>query len=139
MQQAGVGSRQIDLRIVWFSQGASLLGMFGAAISGLGNGNGSVQFACALLVYMLGWGMAGALQSIVTGVSDRDHVTQIYVGLNVAARAASVVSGPVFAGLLAGGLRAGGQWVFLPFYVTVVIFLGVGALTVRLTWLLAQL
>lgn len=141
LQVAGVPSARLDLCLVAFCQSVTLLGIFGTVVSSLGGSTRtrSVQFVCSVLVYMMGWGMNGALQSIVTRVSHPDHITLLYTGLNVAERMAAVGSGPAFAGLLAKAMQNGGEWEYLPYWVSFGIFLLVSALTVRLIKMLARL
>lgn len=141
LQVAGVPSARLDLCLVAFCQSVTLLGIFGTVVSSLGGSTRtrSVQFVCSVLVYMMGWGMNGALQSIVTRVSHPDQITLLYTGLSVAERMAAVGSGPAFAGLLAKAMQKGGEWEYLPYWVSFGIFLLVSALTVRLVRMLARL
>ena len=139
MQAAGVPSQRIDVRIIWFSQLVTLIGTFGVAALGLSGGRNNVWFIFCIFVYMLGWGIGAALQSIVGNVIEKERLALVYVGMNIVEKVGSVLSTPVFTGLLAEGLRSEGKWVFLPFYVSCVIFVVVCTLAVRLTLLLARL
>ncbi|PSN70283.1 hypothetical protein BS50DRAFT_674706 [Corynespora cassiicola Philippines] len=120
LQKAGLASARLDLGLVWLCQWLTLLGMMGAAISWVSRADGTraMIFVGSVLVYMMGWGMNGALQSSVTRVMERDDITILYTGLNVAERMAGMVSGPMFAGLLAEGMERGGVWEYLPFWVS---------------------
>ena len=139
MQAAGVPSQRIDVRIIWFSQIVTVIGTFGVAASGLSARGGSWLFVGCILVYMMGWGIGGAVQSTVAKVVEKERLALVYVGLNIAERAGSILSAPVYTGLLAEGLRKEGRWVYLPFYVSCGVFVVVCALTMRLTLLLARL
>ncbi|KAL8792797.1 MAG: hypothetical protein Q9195_004610 [Heterodermia aff. obscurata] len=139
MQASGVPSQRIDVRIIWFSQLVTVVGTFGVAASGLSGKGGSGWFVGCIVVYMMGWGIGGAVQSTVAKVVEKERLALVYVGLNIVERAGSVLSSPVYAGLLAEGLRKEGRWVYLPFYVSCGVFVVVCALTMRLTLLLARL
>ena len=139
MQAAGVPSQRIDVRIIWFSQLVTVIGTFGVAASGLSDRGGSRWFVGCIIVYMMGWGIGGAVLSTVAKVVEKERLALVYVGLHIAERAGSVLSAPVYTGLLAEGLRKEGRWVYLPFYVSCGAFVIVCALTVRLTLLLARL
>jgi hypothetical protein len=138
LQRAGIASTRLDIGLVTVCQWLTLLGMLGAAMSSLSGLEGmrTVVFICSILIYMMGWGMAGALQSSVTRSVPKDRITMLYTGLNVADRMAGIVSGPLFAGLLMSGMQKGGQWTYLPFWVSVGLFIMVSVLTRQITrWL----
>ena len=138
LQRAGFPSAQLDIGLVTVCQWLTLLGMLGAAMSSLSTLEGVrvVVFICSILVYMMGWGMAGALQSSVTRSIPKDRITMLYTGLNVADRMAGIVSGPMFAGLLMSGMQKGDQWTYLPFWVSAGLFVVVSVLTRQITrWL----
>ncbi|KAF2128273.1 hypothetical protein P153DRAFT_386400 [Dothidotthia symphoricarpi CBS 119687] len=140
LQAIGKPAARLDLGLVIFCQSATLLGMFCTIASSLYTSARwrNVQYVCAVLLYMMGWGMNGALQSTVTRAIDPDHITLVYTGLNVAERLATMTSGPVFAALLAEGLERGGVWEYLPYWVSLGFFLIVSVLTVRLVRMLAK-
>lgn len=138
LQKAGIASARLEIGLVNVCQWLTLVGMLTAAMSCLSGVEGTrvVVFVCAVLIYMMGWGMTGALQSSMTRSIPRAQVTMLYTGLNVADRMAGIVSGPMFAGLMTAGFQEGGRWTYLPFWVSVGLFVVVAVLTRHVTsWL----
>jgi hypothetical protein len=138
LQMAGIPSARVDVGLVNLCQWLSLVGMLGAALSSVGGSEGIrvVGFVFCILVYMMGWGMAGALQSSLTRSIPQGQLTMLYTGLNVADRMAGIVSGPMFAELLTMGMQKGGSWAYLPFWVSVGLFVVVsGSTRLVTTWL----
>jgi hypothetical protein len=135
LQKAGIASARLDVGLVNLCQWLTLVGMLGAAMSSMSGSEGRrvVIFVCSVLVYMMGWGMTGALQSSITRSIPRGHVTMLYTGLNVTDRMAGIVSGPMFAGLLTGGMQKGGKWTYVPFWVSVGLFVIVSGLIRQVT------
>lgn len=132
LQVKQIPKDRIDLGIVWFSQVVTVLGAIGAATS-----EATGQFVMSLLVFISGWGMKSALQSHITRVLPQEHITRLYIGLNIAERGASVVGAPLFSWLLSEGIQKGGYWMHLPYWVSTVIFFGVMILTWRFVSLCA--
>jgi hypothetical protein len=138
LQRAGIPSARVDVGLVNGCQWLSLVGMLGAALSSV-SGSERLRvagFVSCILVYMMGWGMTGALQSRLTRSIPREQLTMLYTGLNVADRMAGIVSGPLFAALLTTGMQKGAKWSYLPYWVSVGLFVVVSASTSVVTsWL----
>lgn len=135
LQRVGVASARLDVGLLHACQWLALTGMLAAAMSCLSGSEGrrAAIFICGLFVYMMGWGMMGALQACMARSIARADLTMLYTRLGVADQMAGTVCGPIYARLLTLGMQKGGQWNYMPFWVSVGLFAVVCGLTMSIT------
>jgi MFS family permease len=71
----------------------------------------------SISVLTLGDGIEAAMRSLLTSVIPPLQVSTIYTGVAVVSSAGGIIAGPILAMTFKVGMRAGGRWLALPFYV----------------------
>ncbi|KAF2258094.1 MFS general substrate transporter [Lojkania enalia] len=71
----------------------------------------------SISVLTLGDGIEVALRSLLTSLIPPLHVSTIYTTIAVVSGAGGIIAGPILAMTFKAGIRAGGRWLALPFYV----------------------
>lgn len=81
----------------------------------------------ALAFYTLGLGLPSAVQSFATAYVSPAHVSILYVAFGMANTLGSLIAAPLLALTFSLGLRLGGNWMGLPFWVSGLLYVAVGA------------
>ncbi|KAF2645220.1 MFS general substrate transporter [Massarina eburnea CBS 473.64] len=83
-----------------------------------------------LIVVASGAGQDSLLRSLATDMVDASEVSIVYSAITVMRNTGGSLSGPIYAELYAAGLRAGGNWLGLPFLFAGALFVIVAGLLV---------
>jgi len=115
----GLANQRADL---WLARGSLLVQALGWVAVGIAPG--VVGFVAAMLVMTIGSAGPVLVRSLVTGLVRREEVGKLYAGIAVIETLVLMVGGPLMAGLFKEGLRVGGPFMGLPFWVVGVLNVG---------------
>lgn len=71
----------------------------------------------SILVLTLGDGIEATMRSLLTSLIPSQQVSTVYSGVAVVSGAGGIIAGPILAMTFKVGMRAGGRWLALPFYI----------------------
>lgn len=77
----------------------------------------TVILIASISVLTLGDGIEAAMRSLLTSLIPPLQVSTVYTGVAVVSSAGGIIAGPILAMTFKVGMRAGGRWLALPFYV----------------------
>ncbi|KAL3428495.1 MFS multidrug transporter [Phlyctema vagabunda] len=121
-----LGSQRKDL---WLARVSILFLPTGFIMIGLAQTPGVAGLG--LMITTLGTGYSSLVRSLVTSMTEPHHVARLYTAVTVFDTLGSLISGPILAVLYQWGMRLGGGWIGMPFFVAGILT----GLTAVLLWL----
>ena len=79
-------------------------------------------FILGLVVFTLGAGVAAVTRSMLASLVHKDQVGRLFMAMSLVQTAGALVAAPAEAALMKAGLRAGGEWLGLPFFFVGMVF-----------------
>jgi len=115
---------------LWIVRGSVFPLTIGAALMGFASSGATLSISLA--IYTLGLGLPSAVQSFATGAVSPAHISILYVAIGMADTIGSLIAAPLLASSFSLGLKLGGGWIGLPFFISAVlfVFIGLGVWTV---------
>lgn len=116
---------------MWMVRASIVCMFFGALFIGLAN---TIQlYAASLVIFGLGCGYEFAMRGMLAHVAG-DRVATVYTTMSLMETIGDLISGPLMAKNYQDGLRLGGVWIGLPFFVVAGLFAVAGLLVWCVRW-----
>ncbi|KAL4882183.1 major facilitator superfamily domain-containing protein [Aspergillus karnatakaensis] len=113
-----------DLLITRFSAVLLVLGCMTMALAPTAG-----FFIVGLSILALGSGFIATLRGVASALVSEEHVGLLNTSIALVQGAGGVVAGPALAGAFNLGMKKGGVWIGLPYFVAAGLFAGVGIVT----------
>ena len=109
---------------LWITRWSIVPLLAGSLLLGFAGNGAAISMSLAL--YTLGLGLPSAVQSFATAYVSPAQVSILYVALGMSNTLASLIAAPLLASSFSLGLKLGGAWIGLPFWVSALLYVAVG-------------
>ncbi|OJJ03079.1 hypothetical protein ASPVEDRAFT_42597, partial [Aspergillus versicolor CBS 583.65] len=119
--QTRFGPARRDLLI---AQGSALFPVFGFTLMGFASH--PALFSTGMTILALGSGFYAALRSLASSLVPETQAGLLNTTIGLVQGVGGMVAGPALAGAFSYGMKLGGPWIGLPYFVAAVLFTGAG-------------